>query len=135
MVAMPVGHDEMIDLLKPGVFDGVHDAAGVTYSGSSISGVDEQGLMRGRHKQNRVAALDIDDVDIQRLGRLRHGKGGSEKTGKNCYTHVNRVYRNLCHRGDERQPGPWSIYVYTRFVQARAKGEREQFILLERRTH
>src|SRR5690349_9957713 len=122
MIAMPVRHDEMIDLLNPGVFYSVHDAAGITYGCAGIAGIDEQRFMRGRHKQNRVAALDIDHVDIQRLGCLRQGKGGSEKTGKNCYTHVNRVYRNLCYRGDKRQPGPGSIYVYTRMLQARAKG-------------
>src|SRR4029077_17775664 len=135
MIAMPVRHDEMIDLLNPGVFYSVHDAAGVTYSGSSISGVDEQRLMRGRYKQNGVPTLNIDDVDIQRLGCLRQGKGGSENAGKNRYAHVNRVYRNLCNRGDKRKPGPGSIYVYTRLVQSSAKGEREQFIFLERRAH
>src|SRR5207247_2465458 len=50
VIAMPMSHNQVIDLLKACIFDRSHNAAGVARSRSArIAGVDEQRLPRRRN--------------------------------------------------------------------------------------
>ena len=84
MIAVPVRRDQVVDLREAGVLDRGHDAVGVarrrpapplpvSISSDSPDGDDEQ---------RRVAALDVDDVDVQRrpAARLRVGERRADET-------------------------------------------------------
>ena len=45
--------------------------------GAAVAGIDQQRLARRRDEQRRVAALDVDDVDVQRLARLAVSLSGA----------------------------------------------------------
>src|SRR5580704_1594974 len=87
VVAVPMRGNQMIDLLKSGVLDRIDDAACIARSRdcSDIPGIDEQGLAGRRNKQYRVAALHVDDVDLQGSPRLRHGNGGRAQSYRKKY--------------------------------------------------
>ena len=56
----------MIDLRKARVFRCGHDSLGVTNSAwSHIARVNQDRLTRGGHEEHRIAALNIDNVDVQ----------------------------------------------------------------------
>ena len=68
MIAVPVRGDQMVDLREPCVFDGGHDALGISDGGGAgISGIDEQRFAGRRHEERGVSALHVDDIDVQRL--------------------------------------------------------------------
>ena len=68
VIAVPVRGDQVIDLREAGVLDRRHDALGVSRRRrAAIAGIDEHRLARRRHEQRGVAALDVDDVDVERL--------------------------------------------------------------------
>jgi hypothetical protein len=70
MIAVPVGRNQMIDLASSRVLDRLEDAAGVARRRCpGIPGINEQRLMGRRDEQRGVATFDIDDVDVQSLGR------------------------------------------------------------------
>ena len=52
VIAVPVRDDQMVDLLEPGVFDRIHDAARIANRrGAGIAGIDEQRLAGRRDEQ------------------------------------------------------------------------------------
>ena len=69
MIAMIMGDQEIIDLRDAGLMGGSQDAVGVAAFISGPTGIDEKGLACGRHDQSRLAALYIDEIDLQGLGR------------------------------------------------------------------
>ena len=84
MIAMPVRNDQVIDLRNACVFQSGHDAFGITNGAwGHVPRVDEDRLTRGGHKEHRIAALDIYNIDVQccsrrpRLGNQRR-RGNSE---------------------------------------------------------
>src|SRR3989442_11509901 len=81
VVAMPVSRDQMIDSLKSGIFHGSDDTARITGSRSSagVAGIDEQRFTRRGDEKRRVAAFDIDDVDVKCLRRAERGDSDEEK--------------------------------------------------------
>ena len=57
--------------------DGVHDAAGVAGGARrDVAGVHQQRLARGRDEEGGVAALDVDDVDVEGFALRGGGRGG-----------------------------------------------------------
>ena len=75
VIAMPVRDDQMIDLLEAGVFHGRHDSRGVSRRlRAGIAGVDEQRFARRRNEERRIAALHIDDIDVECLRRAERGQ-------------------------------------------------------------
>ncbi len=75
MVAMPVRGDQIVDLGQTGVAGRRHDALGVAHRrvGRHIAGIDQHRLARGRNEQRRLAAFDVDHINIQSGPRLRRG--------------------------------------------------------------
>ena len=78
MIAMPVSNDQVIDLRNAGVFQSGHDAFGIANGARShVPRVNQDRLTRGGNKEHRIAALDIDDIDVQcRSCRPRLGSQG-----------------------------------------------------------
>jgi len=84
MVAVPVGDDQAIDLGEAGIFRGGEDAAGVADRAVGVAGIDQQRLACRVHEQRRVAAFDVDDIDVETRARAlgARGRGGqAEKRG------------------------------------------------------
>ncbi len=72
MIAVPMRRDQMIHLPQPGVPDRVHDASRIAGGrGAGVAGVDEQRLMRRPDEQRGIAALHIDDINVQRCRKNR----------------------------------------------------------------
>ena len=68
MIAVPMRRDQMIDLLNAGVFHRIENAICVANRPRAvIAGIDQQRLARRRNDQRGVAALDIDDINVERL--------------------------------------------------------------------
>ena len=67
MVPVPVGRDEVIDLLQSGVRDRRHDATHIAVGArASVARVDQQRLARRRNEKRRVATFHVDQIDIRR---------------------------------------------------------------------
>ena len=74
VIAVPVRRDQVVDLREAGILDGGHDALGVARRGrAAVARVDQQRLAGRRDEQRRVAAFDVDDVDVQGLRRAALG--------------------------------------------------------------
>ena len=83
VVAVPVRDDEVIEMREAGVVNRVHDAAGVAVGARrDIAGVHEQRFAGGRDEERGVAALDVDDVDVEGFARLRLREGGGRAKGQ-----------------------------------------------------
>ena len=79
MIAVPVRDNQMIDLPQAGIFDGSHDAARIAWcGGAGVARVHEERRTGRRHEKRRVAAFNVDDVDVQRprCARLSDGQRG-----------------------------------------------------------
>jgi hypothetical protein len=71
VIAMPVRRDQIIDLHDARVFRRGEDALGVAKGRrAAVAAIDQHRLPRGCGEQRRVAALDVHDVDVERLARL-----------------------------------------------------------------
>src|ERR1700693_3567101 len=95
MIAMPVSDDQVIDLRNAGVFQCGHDAFGIANgAGSHVPRVDEDRFTRRGHKQHRIAALDIYDINVQRCSRgprlgiqRRHGNSEGQQKNRDLIAH------------------------------------------------
>jgi hypothetical protein len=66
MIAMPVRRDEVIDLFQSRVPDRRSDAFPVPLGAlAQIAGIDEHRLARRRNDERRLAAFDVDGVNLQ----------------------------------------------------------------------
>ena len=86
MVTVPVRGNQMVDLREAGVFDGGHDAVRIPdRARAAIPRIDEQRFAGRRHEERGVAALHVDDIDVQGLrrsglrGRTHHGQRESQQ--------------------------------------------------------
>ena len=71
VVAVPVRDDQVIDLLQVRVFDRRHDAAGVAHGARRhVARIHEQRFAGRRDEKRRVAAFDVDYIDVEGLPRL-----------------------------------------------------------------
>ncbi len=72
MIVVPMRRDQMIDLRQTGILDRRHDAIGVARGRRpDIAGIDQHRFARRRHEQRRIAALDVDHVNVERRACLR----------------------------------------------------------------
>ena len=72
MIAMPVCRDVVVDLCQPCIPGGLENTSGIACRiRSAITGVNEHRFARGRDEECCVTTLHIDDVDVERLARLR----------------------------------------------------------------
>ena len=79
MIGVPVGGDQAVDLGEAGVLGGGNDAFGVADRAVEIAGVDQERFTGRVHEQRRVAAFDVDDIDVERRARgLRTGGNGGQ---------------------------------------------------------
>jgi hypothetical protein len=83
VVWMEVGDQEVIDVIDAGVADGGHDTPGVAAVVARKTCVHEQRLASGRDDQSGLAAFDIDEVDVERLGRADERETGNRQRGDN----------------------------------------------------
>ena len=66
VVAVPVGRDEVLDLLQAGILHRSHNASSVSHSRcSAIARINQNRLSGGSDEKCRIPAFDIDDIDIQ----------------------------------------------------------------------
>src|SRR5882762_8733986 len=101
MIAMPVSNDQMIDLRNAGVIQSGHDAFDVANgTWSHVPRVDEDRLTRGGHKEHRITALDIYNIDVQccsrcaRLGnQRRHGNSEGQQKKNDLFAHESTPWR------------------------------------------
>ena len=70
-LAVIVGDQHVIDLLQSRLMGSGQDAIGIATVIAGPAGIDQQRLTRGAHDQRCLAAFDIDEVDLQRLGSRR----------------------------------------------------------------
>jgi hypothetical protein len=94
VVAVPMGRDVVIDPGDARVLDRVEDAARIaSRGGPAVARVDENGLAGWRHEERGVAALDVDDIDVQGAASLRRWKNcrGDERYAKSgeFQAHIN----------------------------------------------
>ena len=76
VIAVPVGGDQVIDAAEAGILDRGHDPVRIPRRRRpAVAGVDQHRLSGRRDEQGGVAALDVDDIDLEILGgaRLRRG--------------------------------------------------------------
>ena len=66
VIGMPVRGDQAVDLREAGVLGGGDDALGVADRAVEVAGVDQERFTGRVHEQRRVAAFDVDDIDVQR---------------------------------------------------------------------
>ena len=82
VIAVVVREHEVVDLFQTRVLHRRHDPLRVADgAGSAVTGVYQQGFAGRGHEQRRVAPFDVDDVDVERLGRP--GLGGGQGGGQN----------------------------------------------------
>jgi hypothetical protein len=84
MISVPVRGDEMIDLGELGILRRTHDAVGIPLGriGCEIPRIDEHRFPGRGHKQRRIAAFDVHNIDIESGLCLRDGttrSGGDER--------------------------------------------------------
>ncbi len=87
VVPVIVRHDEVVDLRQARALDRGRNAIGVAAVEAGPSGVDEHRLAGGRHDQRRLSAFDVDDVDVERIGRLSGDGRHAEKDGDHTVLH------------------------------------------------
>ena len=69
MIAVPVRGDQIVDLREARILDGGHDAFGISdRARAGVPRIDEHRCAGRRHEERGVAALHVDDIDVQRLG-------------------------------------------------------------------
>src|SRR5205823_5566615 len=98
VIAVPVRDNQMVDLLKPGVFSGRHDATGVTNGArSNIACVHEQRFPGGRDEERGIAALDVNYIDSERLAGLglRNGDRSGKGESRNYHDYAAHQIRSL----------------------------------------
>ena len=69
VIGVVVRHDEVVDPRQPGLLHRRRDAIGVAAVEAGVARVDQQRLARRRDNQRRLAAFDVDEVDVERLSR------------------------------------------------------------------
>ena len=80
VVGVPMRDDQMVDLLKAGVLDGIPDAAGIASGGrAGVAGIDQQRFTRGGNKKRGIASLDVDHRDAERFRARRRRKRHKER--------------------------------------------------------
>ncbi len=86
MIAMVMREDQVIDLGQAGIFGGGINAFRVSHGSVGIAGIDQQRFTRRRYEERPIAALDVDDVNVERrpgrLGIGRHCSGAEKGSGK-----------------------------------------------------
>ena len=66
VIAMPVRGNEVVDLRQTGILGSFENSPGIAHGvGTAVTGIDEHGFPGGAYKQGRVAAFNIDDVDLK----------------------------------------------------------------------
>ena len=78
MVRVEVRDDEVVDSSETRVLSGRDDAIGVTPVESWPAGVDQHRLAGWRDEERRLATLDVDDVDVERVRGLAAQGGGRQ---------------------------------------------------------
>src|SRR5262245_43271763 len=68
VVTMKVSDQEIVNPPKASVLCSGEDPPGIAPVVSGIAGVDEHRLASWRDNQRRLAAFDVDEIDVQRLG-------------------------------------------------------------------
>ena len=71
MVTVEVRNEQIVQLADTRVAGGSHDAIRIAVGKPGVAGVDEHRLPGRRHDQRRLAAFDVDEVDVERSRRLR----------------------------------------------------------------
>ena len=80
VVAVEVGHDQVVDPRHPGIGRRRRDAVGVAAIEAGPAGVDEHRFARRRHEERRLASLHVDHVDVERV--VRSTLGGRRRRGE-----------------------------------------------------
>ena len=86
--------EHIIDVVEPCRFRRGHDSVGITAVEPGPAGIDQQGLAVWVDDQRSLTALDVDEVDIERLGVCNPGLsnlGCSGNKGKHKQTQDQRV--------------------------------------------
>ena len=68
--------EQVVELSDAGVLSGGCDPIGVTPIESWPTGIDQHRLAGRRDEERRLATLDVDDVDVERVPGLATGGGG-----------------------------------------------------------
>ena len=68
VVAMKVSDQEIVDPPKASVLCCRENPSGIAPVVSPVTGIDEQRLASWRDNQRRLAAFDVDEIDVERLG-------------------------------------------------------------------
>ena len=85
MIAVPVRDDQAVDLGETGILRGGIDALGIAHRAVGVAGVDQERFTGRVHEQRRVAAFDVDDIDVQRrAGAPAHRRKRRSGKGKRC---------------------------------------------------
>lgn len=80
VVAVEVGDDQVVDRCRASGRRGGGDAVGVAPVEARPARVDEHRLARRGDEERRLAPLDVDDVDVQRVVRPVLGRGDGRET-------------------------------------------------------
>jgi hypothetical protein len=80
VIAVIVSNDHVIELVETFSFRGREDTIGISPVESRPSRIDQHGLTARIHEQCRLAALHVNEIDVQGLRRLGCGRDGNECT-------------------------------------------------------
>src|SRR5271156_6435760 len=76
---MMLGDQDAVDLLHMAELGRGSDPVRVTAAEVGPTGVDQQGLAGRRNHQSGLAALDVDEENFERFGRICRARQGQEK--------------------------------------------------------
>ena len=82
MVAVVVRDDQIVDPFEARLLHGGGNAIGIAAVEPGVAGVHQQRFTRRRDEQGRLAAFDVDELDVERLLGLGHGHPGGPGRGE-----------------------------------------------------